>query len=152
MKKARNQYNYKAKQTRTNFYHKKLEDAVSDSKKTYKTINKVLGKEQETILPTNYSEEVTANRMGEFYKDKITRIRSKINQNLTNNTEHINLQENEQGFFQFLPIGLKDLEKIIKTMKNKTSISDPIPTRLIKQNLETVLPLLQHIINSSIQI
>ena len=75
---ARNQYNSEVKRTRSKFYNKKIIDSTNDSKKMFKTLGKVLGNAKEKIIPTKDSEYVTAEKMAQFYTQKIDLIRREI--------------------------------------------------------------------------
>ena len=150
LKRARNRYNFEIKQTRSKFYHQQLTDSASDSKKFFKSLNKLIGNVKERTIPAKDDDYITAEKMSEFYVSKINKIRSGINSINSSSLPEELVTPNDLDCFQFSPINLQELEKIILSMNNKSCIADPVPTTIVKQNLKTLLPVLQFLINSCI--
>ena len=51
------------------------------------------------------------------------------------------------SLYQFDPVTVIDLLKIISCLNKTTCCSDPFPTRLLLSNIHAIVPILQHIIN-----
>ena len=55
------------------------------------------------------------------------------------------------GFQDFSPVSENTVSKVVNGMKNKSCCLDPLPTWLLKENLDILLPLLTQIINCCIE-
>lgn len=50
----------------------------------------------------------------------------------------------------FTQVSQEDVKKIVSKSKTTTCSLDPIPTKLVKQHLDILLPLLTHMVNLSL--
>ena len=148
----RNQYNFEIKESRAKFYQDKIASSKSDLKQLYGTLDKLLGCTKERITPTNKDDKTITKEMAEFYVHKINNIRYELN---SSNTYNLNIEANSnlsniKSLTHFSLINSEDLMKIIKSMKNKTCRSDPIPTAIVKKNINNLIHILTRIVNSCI--
>ena len=51
----------------------------------------------------------------------------------------------------FLPVSIKELQHLISSMNNKSSLLDPAPVSLIKECSDMIFPILQLIVNKSFE-
>ena len=84
---------------------------------------------------------------------KIQKIRPKLD---SQNPEPITIPrvsvKEEDMFLSFQPLSEDDVRKLIKQLSNKQCSSDPIPTWLLKEWLDSLLPILTLLVNKSLQI
>ena len=59
--------------------------------------------------------------------------------------------ETEHKLTKFIILSSKEVEQIVKKSATKSCVLDPVPTSLIKENLEDFVPILTDIINNSLQ-
>ena len=88
--------------------------------------------------------------MAKFYTNKIVKIREYIEATRCDGESESALpsQPITHRLTAFRPINLDELKQIISGMKSNTSRADPIETSVVKQNLDTLAPILLKIINS----
>ena len=123
---------------------------MNEPKQLFETLNKLTGNISEKIYPKKFDEKTTSDEMAQYYIDKISKIRSELNnKNTTNISEESDISAST-CFSHFLPTDPEELKSIISSMKTKTCMLDPIPTSILKKIIEHLLPVIVHIINSSI--
>ena len=105
-----------------------------------------------TALPYTDSTKHLCDRFSQFFNDKIVKIRDKINSNnVTDNPTSISAQAvSVPEICDFMLVDEDELRKIICKSPNKQCILDPIPTWLIKQNLDILMPAFTSIVNTSL--
>ena len=96
-------------------------------------------------MPENKTEQDLANMFGNFFLDKILTIREDLN--LTPKYSPIANQVPKLESFRAL--GQQEVKNIIKSLSEKTCELDCMPTKLLKEINDTVLPIITKIINSS---
>ena len=151
---AKKRYNSTMAITRNDYYKNKLDETKKDMKSMYKTLNRVLGQENELIYPTNKDAKAVANGLSEFFSDKILKIRdiiSKAHNTAVNDKETSYDTSDITPLKNFILLTTEDVKLLIKDMNSKSCALDPMPTWLLKDCLEIMLPILTHIINSSLQ-
>ena len=137
------------------FYQKSLESSKDNSKALFKKINRLLGTE-EACLPRGMDDGKLAEDFKEFFTDKISTIRSKIESDkdvlgcpgtqLHQNAEH----SIGASFERFSMMSEEDIAKLIDSMSDKFCSLDCVPTWLLKKCLPELSPLLNYIINTSL--
>ena len=139
-------------------YYNKLISESSNQKNLFKIVDKLSHKKTYPVLPDHTSSEELANRFGEFFNEKIVKIRSK----LTSASDSANLasQDDEQlsptspspPCLEILtPTTTAEVRKIIMNSKATTCKLDPIPTSLLKILIDVLLPILTIIVNLSFE-
>ena len=152
-KSAKKRYNSSMTATREEYYKNKLDETKKDMKSMYKTLNRVLGQEKQLIYPTNKNAKSVANEMSDFFLDKITNIRESISQAYTPSFEKEMSHEKPdvKPLKKFSELTSDDVKCLLKGMNNKSCDLDPMPTWLLKECIGVLLPVLTHIINSSLK-
>ena len=92
-----------------------------------------------------------AQQFAQFFNDKIDRIRDEIRQNQGPGSpdEQIGVNPAQMDFFP--PVSETEMRKIILNSNSKYCTLDPIPTSLVKNCLDTLLPTIYRIVNLSLQ-
>ena len=132
---------------KTEFYTSSLANA--DKKDVFKTVNSLLNKNRR-ILPQSDSPQLLANDFATFFKDKVDKIRNGLDEKATNeiNEQSTNLCSNM--FSEFEHVSEVDVQKLVKGFASKSCALDTLPTWLLKDNLDILLPALTSIINASL--
>ena len=155
----KHRYNRAMAITRQNYYRDKLDESNKDMKSMYKTLNKIMGTEKELVFPTHKDPQSIANEMTEFYANKILNIRNNIatinkslNDDKVTTSKVFAPQRPLQSFTIFKELTIEDTKTLIKDMNSKSSCLDPMPTWLVKDCLDELLPILTCIINKSMKV
>ena len=129
---------------RYKYVNEKFRNCDNDPKKLFSTLDEIMGKCKDTILPEGKSDATVANNMAEFFMNKIHKINDALKDHNMHNPEPKRV---EQELTQFKPIDCMELRKIILGSKPTTCWTNPIPSAFMKENLDILLPVLLRIIN-----
>ena len=119
----------------------------TNTKKLYKTLNQIVGKDKEVILQPEKDTEC-ANNLLQFYMDKIQIINVYL-ENYELFTPPSNYLNHKLEVFN--EISTEKVQKIIMESKPTTFGSDPIPSTVVKHHLNILLPIITRIINWSLR-
>ena len=133
--------------TKKEYINEKFMKCGSNTKKLYKTLNPIIGKNKEVTLPPEKDIDCASNLLNHFM-DRI----KKINDNLENyelftpppNSSNYKLED-------FNEISADEVQKIIMESKPTTCASDPIPSTVVKHHLNILLPIITRLINWSLK-
>ena len=117
-----------------------------DSKKLYKLALSLMGVITENLLPECNTKEDLANQFAEFFSTKIQNIRDKL--------DSLPLYDHKDSsppkLSKFEPL-MEEVRQIIKAMPSKCCDIDVIPSSLLKEALELLLPTLTKLVNLSLE-
>lgn len=147
---------------RNKYYTDKITAASGDPKATYKIINSLFDRQyNECKLPKGDSDQHISEKMKQFFHEKVTSIYEDIEHSQKhdmlrpNMPTHLESEEQTPSYFPsasyFKLLVPSEVESLIKSMGNKSCILDPIPTWLLKNCLDEVLPIITLIVNLSLQ-
>ena len=151
-KKAKRRFDVK----RESFYSTKLQNSDSDLRKTYLTINQPVDKQYTKTLKIDEPSEKLTTRFDEYFYGKVKNVYAGIKNSIAGNQNNdivfllLKPQDLICPMTEFIPLPLGALKQMIINMPSKTCDLDPIPTRLLKACIDTVLPDLLHIVNLSL--
>ena len=137
------------------FYRNKLQDNRNDFKAIYCICNGLLGRTRDLPLPPCESKQELADRFANFFSSKIKKIHSILDE--TNKSlveEGLQVPSEKQTDHRlecFTHVSENVVTSLINKSPNKACELDPIPTDLLKQVLEETTPVIQSIINKSLQ-
>ena len=117
-------------------YSKKVEDCKGDVKGLYRMVNTLMGTSSENPLPNHTSDKDLPEEFADFFMDKIQKIRD----NLTGYPTYKLTKKITTRLTEFRPFEQTEVKKIICSMKSKSCELDALPTRLLKQCIEDILP------------
>ena len=146
-KTQKSEYKKLLQKTKKEYINEKFMKCGSNTKKLYKTLNQIIGKNNEVTLPPGKDMDCVNNLLNHFM-DKI----KKINENLENyelftpppNSSNHKLEE-------FSEISADEVKRIIMESKPTTCGSDPIPSTVVKHHFDVLLPILTRLINWSLR-
>lgn len=132
-------------------YQSKVKNA-KDQKALFKVVNTLFNHSKDLSLPQHESSQILANKFNEFFVQKIAKIRQELIliSDKTSSSNHISASETPSTLSEFEPASEEEVKRIIMSSKSKYCIQDPIPTTLLKDCLEPLLPCLTQIINLSL--
>ena len=144
---------YKA---RTDFYSQKILETNNDKKAFFKTAKGILNFKTDNSLPSDNADEPLPDRFGNYFMDKIVKIRSIILEQSDQGAITLASEElfpgakNLDYLSEFEPATQEEVRKIITGSSSASCDLDPIPTPLLKSCLEEILPAVTNIINLSL--
>ena len=125
----------------------KLNSGNNKTKILYKITKSLTSDTSENTLPTATSPKELADIFANFFVDKVTKIRSKFQ----NDETYLIPTRNCKTSLNFQTITEEELIQTIKTMKSTTSSNDPCNTEFILNFAQIIAPVWTNIINKSIE-
>ena len=133
--------------TKRKYINEKFIKCGTNTKMLCKTLNQIIGKDTEVILPPEKDTEFASNLL-QFFMDKIKKIKVNLdNYELftpPSNSSHHKLEV-------FKEISTEEVKKIIMESKPTTCRSGPLPSTVVKHHLNILLPVITRIINWSLR-
>ena len=150
---VRNRYRSAIDEAKTEHYSGKVQECAGDQKKLFEIIKSLTKPLQHKQYPDFDSLKDLADAFGDFFIMRIQKIRTKLD---SQDPEPITFPrepvKEEYMFISFQPLTEDDVRKLIKQSPNEQCSSDPIPTWLLKECLDYLLPVLTLLVNKSLQI
>ena len=128
----------------------------TDNSDLFKLSNKIMHKQKGAPLPQYNSALELATRFNKFFVEKILNIRQELNAiSIHLSTSDSSMPEIPHKLITsvldtFNPTDNDEIRKIIMSTKSNQCALDPIPTRLLKNCLEVLLPIITKIVNLSL--
>ena len=131
----------------------------SDQKVLFRVIDELLHSKDKHPLPQQTKINELLNTFSDFFQQKITLIRDKLDKQatLTDNSTamasvlNADLTATTSSFSSFEKLCPEDVKKIVMASPTKSCALDPIPTWLLKDILDVLIPTITDIVNSSLQ-
>jgi len=150
-KTLRNKLSHTIRSTKANFYKKQVEECDGDQKKLFRVVDDLMHQKQAPALPSYSSADKLAEAFGEFFVSKIVKIRTKIDEQTSNdpvvNHSAITSTDNLRVLD---PATDTEILKVIRSAKSSSCQLDPIPTSLLKDCVEQLVPAITVLINLSL--
>ena len=145
----RNRYRSAIDEAKTEYYSGTVQECAGDQKKLFEIIESLTKPLQQEQYPNLDSLKDLADAFDDFFLMKIQKIRTKLD---SQDPEPITIPrvpvKEEDMFLSFQPLTEDDVRKLIKQSPNKQCSSDPIPTWLLKECLDSLLPILTLLITN----
>ena len=133
------------KNTKTKIISEKITELRGNTKSLYSLVYQLTGNEKENPLPERENNEDLANQFADYFMNKIQTIHDSLRDCEKFHPE----QNNDTNLLeQFEPMSEEEVRKIINGMQAKSCEQDAIPTKILKEILDEVLPTLTRIINA----
>ena len=131
------------------YYSKLVDGSSSNQRSLFKVVEELQDKKSKRILPQHTDPKKLANEFNEYYVEKIDKIRKTIPESSTNRTV-MNKFEGEKLAF-FAPTTDEELKEIINEFGVKTSVEDPLPTKVLKFIIDEMIPTYKVLVNKSLE-
>ncbi len=135
------------------YYSLKIEELSGDQKALFGLIKSLCGQNKDTPLPPHDSVSILAEDFSAFFIQKIEDIREKLD-----STPDINhgmaIDPQNTGITplsDFTQLSESEVRKLFMKAATKSCSLDPIPTSLLKNCIDTLLPILTLIVNLSLK-
>ena len=143
-------YNTLLLDSKATYFNERITECGNDSKAISKIIDDLLFRHKTTKLPEYSSAQDLANRFATFFKEKIDKIRDELP-----DCSDIDLnipQDKPPSTLSFLQTTTQEeVWKIICKSPSKSCTLDPIPTWIIRDAKNELLPTITDIINASLR-
>ena len=149
LRQARSRVNALCKKAKSEFYRQKIEDCAKDQKSLFKITNELMHRQRDASLPTFHDPFVLANDFAQFFTEKV----EKISQTFTTVSSNASAREETEQVPQISELEIitkEELKKVIISGNSKCCHLDPIPTTLLKECIDLLLPTLTSIVNGSL--
>jgi hypothetical protein len=146
----RNSLNAMISTAKKDYYQQQISESTSSQSTLFKCVNEMLNKKKSTALPSHESSEELCERMASFFSDKIQNIHEGLAK-VRDESFPLDPDPPFDGscFTDFTSVTEEEITKIIKSSAPKTCCLDPVPTKLVKECLDILVPLITRIINHS---
>ena len=133
---------------KSDYYNKVISDNSHDSRKLRRELHKTLNKVSDATLPSHESQKSLADQFASYFSNKIKNIRDNFGSIGTENDIHPPSDPPKINVFR--QVSEEAFDKIIKTSPTKSCLLDPLPTFLIKECIDILLPSLTKLVNCSL--
>ena len=154
----RNKVNELIIKSKKDFYINTIKESSNIQRDLYKCVNTLLNKNAPSKLPDSDNDTELCESMVTFFSNKIQKIESQLKevQSKTSSDNDVSITESSiitvnSTLQSFHPVTEDNIQKLISSSPSKSCVLDPIPTYLLKECLDTLLPTITHLINLSLQ-
>ena len=137
-----------ANRDKTVYYRKLISDKSHDSKKLWRELHKVLHRSHSTTLRTCESLKSLADHFATFFSNKIMKIRESFTSSESCSMVHPPFDPPKLTVFT--QVTQDEIGKIISKSPTKSCLMDPLPTFLIKECIDILLPSITKLVNCSL--
>ena len=148
LKVERHKYKKMLRKSKIETIREKVNECAKDSKKLYKLVSELVGSKSENPMPPNRTDKELSEDFADFFMNKITKIRDSLNDHpcyTPCESEDIPALEN------FKELSEEEVKTIIKSMATKSCESDSLPTNILKEGIDIILPIVTKIVNTSLK-
>lgn len=144
---------------RTGYYKKAIADRAGDQRALFSLVSELTDSSPSSPTPDYSTDDIVARDLNTSFVDKISNIHQSIsnNKNTISITNKNNTQEKNNTIdintllSDFAPTTEKELAEILSSSSFSTSDLDPLPPRVLKECIKTLLPFLVVLVNYSLK-
>ena len=154
-KKSRNYVTFLMNKARQDYYSDLISNNSNDLKHLFKVSKNLLNIASAPVLPPHEDKEQLANEMGAFFIRKIANIRCDLDNHPPQvcrvGSNDSNDCKIDLPITKFNLLSQEEVHDLIHASNKKTCCLDPIPTKLVLDCLDILLPVITKIINYSLE-
>jgi hypothetical protein len=148
----KNKLTHMIENSKKEFYHDKINETKGDQKALFKCVNSLLYRSRSSSLPIHDSKQELCDTMSDFFTNKVKTIRSQLEKVKSSSTSVLPDEPKSSTHLKvFEQYTEEDIKNIISKTPTKSCCLDPIPTSLLKDCLDILLPSITEIINRSLE-
>ena len=142
------------KRARTTYYTDLIQENSDDSRKLFRCAKSLFNQEANLTFPGYNDNTKLANDIGKFFVQKIERIRTALDTAASNlgptaiEPLHTSCPSQQASFTDRSE---EDVKRLIGRSSKKTCSLDPMPTSLVVECLDVILPVITRMVNLSLQ-
>jgi hypothetical protein len=146
---ARTRYANLLKATKSSFYYNAITEAHGDQKKLFNIVQSLTNRSKGTLWPDHENKDKLAQDFGVFFDDKVCKLRHSL---AATETPAVAIDKTcDFEFLKFKEVTQDEVRKLVSASATKHCELDSFPTMLLKQTLDEVVPVLERIINLSLE-
>ncbi len=152
-KHQKNYVNWLMDKSRRECYSSQIEKCGSDQRALFNVVKSLCGEKVETPFPEHNSVHQLSEDFSEYFITKIKDIRSKLDAETPDNIDMAMDPVNVDidPLTDFKRISDEDIRSIIMNCATTTCDLDPLTTSVLKECIDSLLPVISHIVNTSLQ-
>ncbi len=148
---TKNTYSFMLKLAHRNYYESAISEASGNQRKLFSIIQELAFVKKDSPLPECDSLQQLADNFGDFFIKKIEDIRHQIDSKPCTYQPRVNFQPPKCTFSTFKKLSEEEVKRLIFKSKSTSCDLDPIPTPLLKECIDIMLPILTRMVNLSLQ-
>ena len=131
------------------FFNDMLAKTNNNPRTLFNLVNSVMDRKQDKPLPSCFENigQMAAN-FNKFFKDKIVKIRDNMD---TESPPELSMFLGSTLLDEFEPTDYNEISSIIKESGLKTKVDDILPSRTMKDNIESLIPCFVELVNLSLR-
>ena len=133
---------------KTHHYQSIIAENQGNTKQLFSVVHLLLGKSKTTPLPSNKSASELCSLFGDFFVEKISKIRNSIP--AESNSDNPEVPESSSTMAFFKSVTVVEVTKLVTSMTNKSCELDPMPTSFVKVAVGALAPIITRIVNGSL--
>ena len=141
-------------ETKCAYYSSKIRDTGKNQQRLYRIVNCLLHRKVGTMLPTYTSEAEMAGLFASHFSEKISNIcrELSLSSDGTNGEKHVDINNCCTSKLSSFALPTPDeIKTIVMDAPPKSCNLDPAPTWLVKDTINELLPIVSHIVVTSLQ-
>ena len=135
-------------QEKRNHYQSIIAENHGNTKQLFSVVHLRPGKSKTTPLPSDKSASELCSLFGDFFVEKISKIRNFIP--TKSNDDNPEVPECSSTMALFETVSVEEITKLVTSMTNKSCELDPLPTSFVKEAIGTLAPIITDIVNGSL--
>ena len=135
--------------SKSDYYTSIIDENRANQKALYKIMDHLLNRKATPQLPSLPPDDLPE-KFATFFTDKIVSIRNGLS--TYGDGDHLTTPAASTllDFVEFNHVTSSEIEKLIKSSPTKSCVSDPLPTSILKECLQVLLPAITNIVNLSL--
>ena len=148
IKNEANQSSYSMKQAKCDFYTNLVNENSHNHKKLYAVAKKLLIPKKDICFSDHHDMNSLANELGQYFTTKVKTIRSQLS---SVDTQHTSIPSSALTYqlMDFDHLSEEDEQKLILDTAKNSCLLDPMPTSLMLECQDILLPVITCLINLS---
>ena len=149
LKDSQKDYNKQLRQSKHSYYNTKIAACAGNQRELYKVVNSLV-KRQAAETPLCDSKQDLVNGFADYFVSKVANIRKEIDSCLFEEPILAPFDPPCRPMHEFAELSFVDTKKLVLKSPTKSCSMDPLPTQLLKETLDTSLPLITKLVNLSL--
>ena len=135
------------------YFSQRIAESSDSQKALFSCVDQLFHRSRSSVLPDIENTEELVESFASFFEDKIKKIRNELEESQRDEEKHTAAAHEDAPVPRlvcFPPVTTENLRKIILEAPTKSCPLDPIPTKILKECIDQLLPVLLKIVNTSL--